>query len=1129
MGALDYQKMISDFKAQSSAGAWPHLDRAKVADNLQTVIECPDAINQGATGLCGPAPFFHFWIDRDPAAVAQYAVTLFETGKSTIGTLEVQPCDALLQADYPSLLSQYSNFPGPAEWMMLGSLRNSDAFLGLNFEGAPAGNDIEAYIREGTFPAWIIQWLGACGSYNCVSDHTSKIALPVNVNGFADIGSLSLADALRDPPDARTDVIWMVNSELIPPFIPGTSGIADHFVAVLRPLKQLAGDRVGITCFTWGRAHYFECARAFFESHYYGAITAHAKAPRVVLPIPPAKPVNLIFEREPGSGLRISWSCWSPNDVRYGIYRRSEFQPAFGLQADIAASDPPTIGTNYLDPGMDALEEESTYRVRAISPYGTADSDDVEYDNALFFRLARWFAWESVYLARLGGYDLASRNQVDAIPHYNWAVTQTEDTILKDLREKYALQFGCQLSRGIDAACDFFADSVMRYLNSSIAFDPDACDEGDPNSLNRQDHWEYAHNLLTPFNAPWLDRLKEELGERPMAVIGSPRTSHNLMAQREELSYLFYVSENVRVAASTRLSGTEYRSTDPAFYFARITRNTAQQLIDGLVDRTLAEMDSLYAFINGAPLAADFYARTCLCLNAYAVDLGSLTGNSGDPEVHRAWAAQAPAWQVRDALSTRARRVFEVVRQPEAIPPRPAVWLRRPDGSWGEAAHPYALTLPPARPGSPSVGTIRVRNTGGGTFFVAAPQLAGAFNAANTAVSVPWEGVTLLHDVDIQVRFTGAQAGKFEGRLQVETGAPGVPHLTVALSATVLGACLTATPASVDFGVVKAGTAARRTVRVTNTGTVNADLRDYLIQPQPGPFDASGQPYLNAGLAPAEFFDITVSFTPQTAGAAIGSETVRYRTFVDDPLADLQIPLAGRGAAPRIRVPPTLDLGRHAPGTTAAADLLVGNQGESDLVLSGLILDAAASSSGFALVVDGAEWNQIPVPYFGPPDHAPAQPLLPIAPGGSLSFEVRAHGLSAGGPSAGALSVSSDDPGDPKVDVRLRAMTSGPARISVNPERIDFGTVTAKPPIRQILRISNPGFDTLEITRLSIQPKRAGFTADFGPPQRVAPGGHIDVTVAFVGERRGAYRAALNIDSNADKRPGVAVTLAARR
>jgi hypothetical protein len=108
-------------------------------------------------------------------------------------------------------------------------------------------------------------------------------------------------------------------------------------------------------------------------------------------------------------------------------------------------------------------------------------------------------------------------------------------------------------------------------------------------------------------------------------------------------------------------------------------------------------------------------------------------------------------------------------------------------------------------------------------------------------------------------------------------------------------------------------------------------------------------------------------------------------------------------------------------------------------------------------------------------------------------------------------------------------MTSGPARISVNPERIDFGTVTAKPPIRQILRISNPGFDTLEITRLSIQPKRAGFTADFGPPQRVAPGGHIDVTVAFVGERRGAYRAALNIDSNADKRPGVAVTLAARR
>jgi hypothetical protein len=105
------------------------------------------------------------------------------------------------------------------------------------------------------------------------------------------------------------------------------------------------------------------------------------------------------------------------------------------------------------------------------------------------------------------------------------------------------------------------------------------------------------------------------------------------------------------------------------------------------------------------------------------------------------------------------------------------------------------------------------------------------------------------------------------------------------------GSSLTATPSSIGFGDVSAGSQSFRSVTVTNTGAAGVSVGNVAIA-GPG-FSASGVP-AGLTLAPGETVALSVTFAPAGAGAVTGKVTVVEQPFPHT----LGIALSGTGVTP---------------------------------------------------------------------------------------------------------------------------------------------------------------------------------------------------------------------------------------
>jgi len=284
--------LIAAFVGQGSGTSPWTLDRKVIADRLTTLVQSdpappcaansppvvtsgPRMLDQANLSLCGVAAFFHIWLKRDPAAVVQYAIDLYEIGAAAIGDLPVVPHAELLQQSHETMWAPAPGDPNvAADLMMMSALRDSENTF-LRFRGR------ESEHAEGiTTPDEITRWLKATGLYLDVQNRA---------NGF---GTRPIDEVMTLQPDANRDIAVLVHTRMLT----GT-GIApewrqaarpkdlqslaqmpfpSHYLVLDCPVEELAGDRLRLKFWCWadGTRVPIEIARSTFADAFFGALVA---------------------------------------------------------------------------------------------------------------------------------------------------------------------------------------------------------------------------------------------------------------------------------------------------------------------------------------------------------------------------------------------------------------------------------------------------------------------------------------------------------------------------------------------------------------------------------------------------------------------------------------------------------------------------------------------------------------------------------------------------------------------------------------------------------------------------------------------------------------------------------------
>lgn len=215
---------------------------------------------------------------------------------------------------------------------------------------------------------------------------------------------------------------------------------------------------------------------------------------------------------------------------------------------------------------------------------------------------------------------------------------------------------------------------------------------------------------------------------------------------------------------------------------------------------------------------------------------------------------------------------------------------------------------------------------------------------------------------------------------------------------------------SVPFGNVTVGSTADQTVTVSNAG--NASITVGAIAPPAAPFSIPADNCSGQTVAPSGSCTITVRFSPTAAASSSGS----FDITSDGAPSLVTVQLSGAGVAAAVpdisvtdSVAPTDDhsvpFGSVTVGTTSSpAVVTIENVGSADLLVNGIAL-SGTDASDFVLNLNG-----------GTSPCGSATPTLAASASCTVTAE---FAPATTGAKSAALSISSNDPDTPTVDVAL--------------------------------------------------------------------------------------------------------------
>ena len=273
-----------------------------------------------------------------------------------------------------------------------------------------------------------------------------------------------------------------------------------------------------------------------------------------------------------------------------------------------------------------------------------------------------------------------------------------------------------------------------------------------------------------------------------------------------------------------------------------------------------------------------------------------------------------------------------------------------------------------------------------------------------------------------------------------------VTHVELPLSTRELGGvAATLVEPRLNFGFVDVGGEVRRDIVVRNSGdggvlsvgpvTLADGTAPVFVEPAPGDW---GEHFVN----PGDELHIPVAFRPDTTAAFLGALQV---VTSDGANPALRVDVAGTAVAePRVLLSTTaIEFGDVRVGVARTENVVVTNIGGAPLSFA----PAVASGAGVQLS---------------------STDTVTVAPLESASFAV-AWTPVAGGPFAGSLLLSSDDPTQPQATVTLDGFANAPL-LSATPASVDFGgVVQGWTTGAQTFLLSNTGFGELTVNSISLE------------------------------------------------------------
>jgi hypothetical protein len=381
---------------------------------------------------------------------------------------------------------------------------------------------------------------------------------------------------------------------------------------------------------------------------------------------------------------------------------------------------------------------------------------------------------------------------------------------------------------------------------------------------------------------------------------------------------------------------------------------------------------------------------------------------------------------------------------------------------------------------------ISIQNPGTEPLTVTGLTLAAPF--ARTTVALPATispGASLAFDVTFSPTARAASVGTLT--ITSDAGA-----VAVGITGRGIAPLIAASLDPVDFGSVAIASTSSLLLQLSNSGDAPLAISALAFAgSNAGDFALTSAPVLPAIVAPGGSLTVSIDFTPGDHGART-AQLVATSDALGNPT--LAVGLAGAGAGPRVALtPPDLDFGAaNVTSTTAPKTVAISNTGETDLVVSSIVL-GGANAADFAVTAT------LPV-------------TLPPGASSSVTFTFTP---SAVGARAASATIVTTDPLVPTAVVTLAGAGESP-ELAVSPASLLFGDLRVGQSKALPFTITNTGTGPLTITTLALS---GADTAEFAletiaVPLVLAPSASRTVTVTFSPTVLGSASATLDVLSD---------------
>jgi len=392
---------------------------------------------------------------------------------------------------------------------------------------------------------------------------------------------------------------------------------------------------------------------------------------------------------------------------------------------------------------------------------------------------------------------------------------------------------------------------------------------------------------------------------------------------------------------------------------------------------------------------------------------------------------------------------------------------------------------------------VQITNLGNDTL-----QLGGCSAGGDAAFSVTFDpcGAALAPGgtADLELTFEPDSDALFVGSVVVASDDPDTPQVTVALVGEGITPEIDVLPTQLDFGLLDIGQTSAMDLEIRNQGSADLELGGLLL-------DAGAEFGLDLDpsgvvLAPGDSTFATVSYTPVDLTPDSGELQIPSNDL-DEPLVVVPV-LGAHDPIADIHVDPALlDFGAVDVGVSATGTVTVLNQGTGDLWVDEPTLtgdsEFSLDTGAFPCTLGPGESAPLPVTYL-PADASD---------------------------DAATITVESDDPDQPSVQVALVGTPTPEPDIYVMPPSLSFGQVLIGDSASLTASITSVGSGDLELGTLTVTGSGEFSLITDPSGQILGPGGWTTVEVAYAPVDAGSDAATLEIPSNDPDEPVAVIEL----